>query len=198
MTARACRSSRGHDRCVFCGGNSARHWIARGWGYCHHYEFVGEFASRRAIRFTLPPMMREPRFHPWLLTLLCGAIVAAQVAGLHFHLRLGGHQSGPSLTHLHFEDGGIHAEVADHLGSHQASQPQGQHDVEVKALDEGLIKFRLDTPELVLLLVIALLIPWRSGRQPRFAACSESQRPPDPRVLRPPSRGPPLHLSPAF
>lgn len=129
-------------------------------------------------------MLRSPRLHAWLLTLLCVAMLLVPAVGAHLHECLDGKEPPASL---HLFDLGIHHADDAAAGAHV------DNDVPVggELLSKGKIKW---TSPLALVVAAVLLGLLRPAPAPRFP---ELQRdvPPAPRVLRPPLRGPPLPIS---
>ncbi|MGK2942352.1 MAG: hypothetical protein ACSLFJ_11840 [Immundisolibacter sp.] len=127
------------------------------------------------------PLRCLPR--PWLLTLVCVALLFVRLGGAHMHLCFDG---GEPPASLHVTDASHHAEHHD---------GQDHVDRDVSLLGDALTKFgksSLDQPLLlaafwlVVLLLARLRI--RPAEPPRVAIYP-------PRFCRPPPRGPPLHAS---
>lgn len=124
-------------------------------------------------------MFRESRFHPWLLTLLCVALLVVRVGGAHLHLCFDG---GEPPVSLHLMDD------AAHTGPGMQS---GHQDMDVALAGEAFAKtakLGLDLP----ILLIAALLAWSLFQAPRPSV--PGYRLPlisAVHFLRPPLRGPP-------
>lgn len=130
-------------------------------------------------------MLNRFRFHPWLLTLLCGVLLVVRFGGPHLHLCFDG---GEPQTSLHVLDGDVHHldEVAEF----------GHEDVDLSLAGDVLTKLnKLDLDLLALLLSAAFLwCLWalqQHGPPNRVPDLLASTR----RTLRPPLRGPPCPTS---
>ncbi|MBI2784381.1 MAG: hypothetical protein HYX64_10040 [Gammaproteobacteria bacterium] len=117
---------------------------------------------------------------PWLLTLICAALLLARLGGAHLHLSFDGVEPP---TRLHTEvDTGHHTE--HHDGVHE--------DLDISLIGEALAKpgkLLLDLPVLLfaafwLSLLITASRPILAAGPPRLSPSSTSS-------LRPPLRGPP-------
>jgi hypothetical protein len=130
-------------------------------------------------------MIRNSHSHPWLLTLLCVALLMVRVGGAHLHLCFDGGEP-PASVHL-FDNDQHHAD--DGLSA-------VHHDQDVSLIGDVIAKFsklHADLP----VLVIATLLFWALLRVPREPAPGYRQSffSSVSRLLRPPLRGPPLLTS---
>lgn len=113
--------------------------------------------------------------------MVCIAVVALRIVGLHLHLCLDGQE--PAQT-LHVADTGLHDDASHAAGTH--------NDVDLSLVSDGLIKklSALDMPILpaLILALLCLLQIFRIG--------ARSQTPPAStfaiRFILPPLRAPPL------
>ncbi|WP_428310016.1 hypothetical protein [Hydrocarboniphaga sp.] len=130
-------------------------------------------------------MMRDTLLRPWLITLMCLALVIARVSGAHLHMCFDGNE--PPVT-FHLTDQGPHHDGADAKAHHQ--------DAEASATGEAVAKSGKSFFKLPLFLLAALLLWAALPLVRRFGfALSASARPIALPYLRPPLRGPPLLAS---
>jgi hypothetical protein len=137
-------------------------------------------------------MIRGLRPNPAIGAILALFLLFMQVTGLHQHRHV--EASGASHdygTQIHFEDAGIHANDPEHGHAGGAAGVSHAHaDVEVKALESGLIKPVLDFNFVALLAwAIVLCLPSRTGQAPRPLA--PPARRPSRYAILPPSHAPP-------
>lgn len=140
----------------------------------------------QAASANLMPMFRDPRLHPWLLTLFCVVLLMVRVDGAHLHLCFDGKEP-PASFHL--------ADFGFHYGKTPGVDASDQ-DADVALAGEALAKQDKSSFDLPLVLLAALLL-WALLQAPRRFASPlttpvVSTTPP---FLRPPLRGPPLLTS---
>ncbi len=149
--------------------------------------------------FLVADILKFVKFPPpkqyLLLALMAGALLFAQIMGVHRHLH--GESSSafhPVASELHFADAGIHDDEHHDAAEAAAAGHHAHGDVEVSALGDALSKLTLKLLPLGLLMLATLLLLVRVPRAlPR-------PRDPDPAPrrhpfsLHPPANGPPrLH-----
>lgn len=135
-----------------------------------------------------------------LLALMAGALLFAQIMGVHRHLQ-GDAASAlhPSISVVHLADAGFHED--DHHAADPAAQEHQAHhahgDVEVSALGAALAKPLLNLLPIGLLMLATLLFLQRASR--RVPRPPDADPPPrrHPFLLHPPANGPPRLLSTA-
>lgn len=141
--------------------------------------------------------MRALHRSPWFVTLLCVLLIGARISGAHWHLCFD--QSEPPLA-MHIGDIGLHDRDihshddirAQHDNNVSADIPH--QDIDIKLVDDGLLKniiADLDAPLLFALALCLWLLPLRARnsfnnyyRLPAY--CS------DPLARHAPPRAPPL------
>lgn len=127
-------------------------------------------------------MFRDSRLQPWLLSLLCVALLTVRVGGAHLHLCFDGKEPPKAF---HWADSGDH-----HGGNVGADAPHRDADI---ALAGDLIgksgKQLFDLP----LFLLAVILPWLLMQPGRRHATARfiPVAPTAPLFLRPPLRGPP-------
>jgi len=130
-------------------------------------------------------MLRIPRHHPWLLTLLCVTLLMVRVSGAHLHLCFDGKEPPASF---HLFDVGLHHDTPEASATHQdadvavtgdlfSKQDTWGRDLHLMLLAAGLLWGLLQTPR-------RFVSPFST---PTFYAA--------PAFLRPPLHGPPLSIS---
>lgn len=131
-------------------------------------------------------MTRDTLLRPWLITLMCLALVVARVSGAHLHLCFDGKEA-PVTFYL-----------ADQAPHHGGANAKAHHqDTEASATGEVVSKTTKSLFDLPVFLLAALLL-WSllessSRVTPVFPASVRQVALP---YLRPPLRGPPLFTSP--
>lgn len=121
---------------------------------------------------------------PWLLTLVCVALLFAPLGGAHLHLCLDGSEPPASL---HVTDSGHHADHRD---------DRAHDDRDVSLVGDALTKSGKSGFDLPLLLAALWLVTVLFARLRITAAAASPQRAASPpRFCRPPLRGPPLSSS---
>jgi hypothetical protein len=133
-------------------------------------------------------MLRDSLLRPWLITLMCLALVIARISGAHLHLCFDGNEA-PVTFYL-----------ADSEPHHEGDGAKVHHrDAEASATGDALSKSAKSLFDLPLFLLSALLL-WSAFRTVyRFPPTySASARPIALPYLRPPLRGPPLLTSLTF
>lgn len=130
-------------------------------------------------------MLRDALLRPWIITLMCLALVIARVSGAHLHLCFDGNE--PPVT-FYLNDQGPHHEGDSAKVHHQ--------DKEASVTGDAVAKTNKPVFDLPLFLLAALLL-WSAFQLVyRFSPpISASVRPIAVPYLRPPLRGPPLLAS---
>lgn len=131
-------------------------------------------------------MFRDRLSRPWLVALICVALLVARVSGAHLHLCFDGNEA-PVTFYL-----------ADQKPHHDGLGAQAHHqDAEASATGEAVAKNYKAFFDLPLFLLAALLL-WSLLPSARSfpVAFPASVRPIAQPYLRPPLRGPPLFTSP--
>lgn len=137
-------------------------------------------------------MNRHLPLQQLVLALVVGALLFAQILGLHHHLHPGdAAHAGAHSSELHFGDAGLHAEDQDAADHHPQAQHHSADDVEVPAIDDVLAKTFVNLLPLALFLAatILLLPPLVSQRPQQRGAEPAARR--HPFSLHPPANGPP-------
>lgn len=117
---------------------------------------------------------------------VCLALMVAQVSGVHFHLCFDTLAVETTrVTALHLED----------AGQHEPGSVHDDDDLELDALDDALAQPMVAAMPMFLLLAFTLLPAPRACHFLRRRRAAGTFRPPDPKRLRPPLRGPPDTLS---
>lgn len=135
-----------------------------------------------------------------LLALMAGALLFAQIMGVHRHLQSDATSAlHASASVVHLADAGFHDDdhhAADAAGEeHQADHAHG--DVEISALGAALAKLTLKLLPIGLLMLATFLILQRVPRRvPRALAADPPSRR-HPFSLHPPANGPPRLFSTA-
>lgn len=126
-------------------------------------------------------LRRSPR--PWLLTLVCVALLFARLGGAHLHLCLDGSEPAASL---HVTDPAHHAD-------HHDGQTHADRDVSL--VGDALTKSGKWGLDLPLLLAALWLVTVLFARLRITAADPPQPAASPPRFCRPLLRGPPLHAA---
>ncbi len=127
--------------------------------------------------------MRALRQSSWFIALLCVLLIGARISGAHWHLCLD--RTEPPLA-LHVGDIDQHDDDSSSNAPHQ--------DVDLKLVDDGLIKNLLSGLDAPMLLTLILCV-WLLPRRVQSVPLSHYRVPTflnDPRSLHAPPRAPPL------